>query len=208
MHPFDDLLALTDKLQSPEGCPWDRSQTFDTLKAYVLEEAHELLEAVDEGEDKKIIEELGDLMYTVVFYGKIAEKTERFTIWDVIKTIHEKLVRRHPHVFGDVEAKDVEEVKTHWERIKKEEMPTRKSALDGIPKTLPSLARAQKVLGRMHKQHYQEMQERPSTKEKKLAADLLRIVADASKEDIDIESAFRSLLKEEEEKFRTWETTR
>src|SRR5262245_61857916 len=135
MGKFEDLLQVSDHLMGPNGCPWDKKQTFTSLQPYVIEEAHELMEAVDEDEDKKIKEELGDLLYTIIFYGKIAEKLNRFTIWDVIEGEKEKLIRRHPHVFGEGKAEDVQDVVKAWEKIKKEENKEkgRKHFLEGIP---------------------------------------------------------------------------
>ena len=139
MKEFDDLIAVAEKLLSPEGCPWDHKQTFLSLQPYVLEEAHEVIEAVDSGEDEQIVEELGDLLYTVIFYGKLAEKEGRFATVDIIKAVKEKLIRRHPHVFGEVKVEHVDEIAQNWERIKKEEKQSRKKEPGGIPPTLPLL---------------------------------------------------------------------
>lgn len=203
---FKELLEITDRLHAPDGCPWDREQTFESLKPYVLEEAHEVLEAVDEGDDQKTLEELGDLFYTVIFYAKLAEKSGRFTLQDILATLAAKLVRRHPHVFGEETAKNSEEVMHHWERVKKEERG-KQSVLDGVPKTLPSLARAQKVLKRMKKNRYpKEFEKTPSgTDSDRLAQTLLNIVCEANQKEIDLEDAFRSLLQKEERRFRDWE---
>ena len=101
MEAFDKLLDVAKTLNGPDGCPWDHTQTFESLKKYVLEEAHEVMEAVDEKDNAHLIEELGDLLYTVVFYAMIAEKESLFTIDEIINHVKDKLVRRHPHVFGD-----------------------------------------------------------------------------------------------------------
>ncbi len=205
MDSFNELLAITDRLHSPEGCPWDREQTFESLKPYILEEAHEAIEAIDEGEDAKIIEELGDLFYTVIFYAKLADKKGRFSIEDVLSHLCAKLIRRHPHVFGEEKARSVEEVMRHWERVKKEEGTSRgvESVLDSIPKTLPSLARAQKAIKRMQKSHYPISLEK--TPPDSLQQAVLNIVCESTRTNIDLEDAFRTLLKKEEEKFRAWE---
>src|ERR1700720_2855460 len=121
MEQFDELLHVAEKLLSPEGCPWDLKQTFQSLQPYVLEEAHEVIEAVDLDDDQKIVEELGDLLYTIIFYGKLAEKTRRFSMEQIVSTVKEKLIRRHPHVFGDVNVENVDEVVSNWEKIKKQE---------------------------------------------------------------------------------------
>src|SRR5579872_4545447 len=142
MKQFDALLEVADKLLSPGGCPWDRKQNFYSLQPYVLEEAHEVIEAVDSKDDKKIIEELGDLLYTVIFYGKLAELEGRFSLKEILEVIKEKLIRRHPHIFGDVKVEDADEVLRNWEAIKRQESghEKRKSAVDGVPPTLPTLA--------------------------------------------------------------------
>ena len=149
MEEFDELKDICDVLNGPDGCPWDKKQTFQSLRPHLLEETHELLEAVDEDDTDKIVEELGDVLFQIIFYAKLGEKSDRFTIQDVIKTVSEKLIRRHPHVFGDLAVENADEVVHHWERIKKLEKTERKHALEGIPKTLGALARAQKVVGKM-----------------------------------------------------------
>lgn len=204
--PFKELLIITDRLHAPDGCPWDREQTFESLKPYVLEEAHEVLEAVEEGDDSKIIEELGDLFYNVIFYAKVADKAGRFSIQDILENLCKKLVRRHPHVFGKETAATIEEVYHHWERAKKKE-GGKISVLDGVPKTLPSLSRAQKVVKRMQKHQYPVEFERPIPEKGKerLAQTLLNLVCEANKEGIDLEDTFRSLLQKEEREFRAWE---
>src|SRR5579863_8504265 len=99
MEQFDSLLRVAERLLGPNGCPWDQTQTFASLQPYVLEQAHEVIEAVDLDNDKKILEELGDLLYTVIFYAKLAEKTGRFSLEEILVSIRDKLVRRHPHIF-------------------------------------------------------------------------------------------------------------
>ena len=152
MKAFDALLEITEALHGPKGCPWDKEQTFQSLRPYILEEAHELLEAVDADDTKMMVEELGDVLFQVVFLGKLGQKTGRFTLEDVCKNVSEKLVRRHPHVFGEVEAHSSKEVLKHWERIKGEEKKERKHPLEGIPKTLGALARTQKIIEKMSRE--------------------------------------------------------
>ncbi len=118
--PIDELLEIMATLRGPEGCPWDKEQTHQSLKPYVVEEAYELVEAVDGGENGEIREELGDLLLQIIFHSQIAAEAGRFDFDDVTREINEKLVRRHPHVFGDKRAIDVEEVLQNWERIKTE----------------------------------------------------------------------------------------
>ncbi len=141
---FPDLVALMAKLRAPEGCPWDREQTHETLRPYVIEEAYEVVEAVDGGDPDKLCEELGDLLLQVVFHAQLAAEEGVFDIEDVSAVIVEKLVRRHPHVFGDLKVAGADEVLTNWQAIKAREKGNaeRTSILDGIPKGLPALMRA------------------------------------------------------------------
>jgi MazG family protein len=136
------------RLRGDGGCPWDREQTRESLKPYVVEEAYEVLEAIDEGDAAKLREELGDLLLQVVFQAQLAHEADEFTIAEVIQAIVEKLVRRHPHVFGDASAASAQEVLHRWEAIKRAERQTehhRPSALDGVPRELPALLRAHRL---------------------------------------------------------------
>ncbi len=151
---FAALVAVMARLRDPEtGCPWDREQTPTTLKKYILEEAYEVLEAVDAGDPAKLAEELGDLLLQVVFQAQLAAETQQFDIGDVTQAIVEKLIRRHPHVFGDLSVADTDEVLRNWERIKRTEKgyEDRTSLLDGIPAGLPALMRALEVSKRVVK---------------------------------------------------------
>ena len=200
MESFKELIEISDILNSPGGCPWDLKQTFSSLRPYVLEEAHEVVEAVDKGDEAELIEELGDLFYTVIFYAKVAEREKKFSIKDVIEALKAKLIRRHPHVFGEEKAQSMEDVIRTWNRVKSEEKADRKSALDGIPKTLPSLQKAQKIIKKMKDQAPSEIvsEDRPQ----QLAAAIYAIVQMATKEEIDIESAFREFLMDQEVRFK------
>jgi len=128
MKDFNEVLEILDRLMGPKGCPWDRKQTFESLRGSVVEEAQEVVEAVDEGDDAHLCEELGDLMFNVVFYCKIAEKEGRFTTVDMLNGLRDKLIRRHPHVFGDAVIKNEEELLAQWERIKEEERARKTSS--------------------------------------------------------------------------------
>ena len=142
------LLAIMRRLRAPDGCPWDREQTLGTLKPCVLEETYELLSAMDDPADRAhYIEELGDVLLQVVFQCAMAEERGDFTFNDVANAVSDKLVRRHPHVFGDVAAGDSSTVLRNWELIKERERAkeTRKSALDGVPSALPALLKAQRI---------------------------------------------------------------
>jgi tetrapyrrole methylase family protein/MazG family protein len=140
---FSQLIALMKRLRAPDGCPWDREQTVQSLTPYLLEECHELLEALASGDRADICEEMGDLLFQIVFLAELFSEEGNFTIADVIGQLHAKMVRRHPHVFGEVEAKDTATVLSNWEKIKAgEKEKPRPSVLDGVPRTLPALSRA------------------------------------------------------------------
>jgi MazG family protein len=139
----DRLLDLMARLRAPGGCPWDQEQTAATLKPQMLEECYEVLEAIDSGSPEHLVEELGDLLLHVVFQAQIAREAGDFTFADVAHGIAEKLVRRHPHVFGDLKVADAAGVVAQWHELKKAEKPERKSALDGVPRALPALMRAE-----------------------------------------------------------------
>ena len=148
LESFDTFLAIVARLRGPDGCPWDREQTHSSIKGYLLQECHEALEAIDEGGAEKLADELGDLLLQVGLQAQIGADQGEFTIREVIRAINEKLIRRHPHVFGDVRASRPEEVEANWERLKQAERGKGTSALDGIPKSLPALATSQEVQGR------------------------------------------------------------
>lgn len=140
---FSSFRRVIKELRGPNGCPWDKKQTHQSLKQYMIEECYELLEAIDEEDDEHIVEELGDVMLQVLLHAQIGEDAGWFSIDDVIYGITEKMIRRHPHVFGDTKADDEAAVLENWEKIKKQEKPDRKKLLlDYVPKTLPALSRA------------------------------------------------------------------
>lgn len=146
----DEFAKLTEtvaRLRSPGGCPWDRQQTHDSLKRYVIEETYEVVEAIDKGDPGKLKEELGDLLLQVLLHAEIATEAGEYDIGDVCRILREKLIRRHPHVFADREVSGVDEVLTNWEQIKRAEpgYEDRESALDGVPESLPALMRAAKI---------------------------------------------------------------
>src|SRR5213079_427732 len=148
---FDKLVAVQARLRAPNGCPWDREQTHQSLRTYLIEEAYEVLEALESGNDTKFAEEMGDLLLQIVFHSQIACEEGRFNVSDVIREIHDKMIRRHPHVFGETRAKDSAEVLRNWEQIKAEERRSNKeqaggggsqteppSLLDGVSRALPA----------------------------------------------------------------------
>lgn len=140
---FESFQEVIAHLRAPEGCPWDREQTHASLRPYLLEETHEVLEAIDAGDAEALREELGDLLLQVTLQTQVAIDTGEFRMADVIAGIREKLIRRHPHVFGDVSVSGVEDVKRNWETIKQAEKSARESILDGLPAGLPALSRAE-----------------------------------------------------------------
>jgi MazG family protein len=147
MIEFDELVVLMDRLRGEGGCPWDRQQTPKDLKGYLIEEAHEVTDAIDSGAPDRLCEELGDLLFQILFLARIASERGEFTIREVVRGIHDKMTRRHPHVFGDAKADTPDEVLRQWERIKRSEKPATGpvSALDGIPRSLPALLKAERL---------------------------------------------------------------
>lgn len=174
-HEFSSLVEVVSILRGPEGCPWDKEQTHKTLTRYAIEEAHELAEAIDQGDQNDLVEELGDLLLQVLIHAEIGRQEKRFTLEDVIRGITEKMIRRHPHVFGDVKVRDSEEVLSNWSKLKEKEKSQKaeknakndalgevtaqeemgektagetqshQSPFANIPKNLPALIRAQKI---------------------------------------------------------------
>lgn len=144
---FEKLNSIVDTLMGENGCPWDKVQTRESLKPYLVEETYETLEALDEGDPEKIKDELGDLLYQILFHAKISELKNEFSILDVIENLSEKMVRRHPHIFDEEKLHTPEQVVDQWETIKRNEKNNlgAKSILDNIPKHLPSLLRSQKL---------------------------------------------------------------
>ena len=146
-NPLQRLVELMATLRGPDGCPWDRKQTPESLKPFLVEECYEVVDAIEEGAPAKVRDELGDLLFQIIFHARIAEEAGQFTIDDVITAIHEKMTRRHPHVFGDDKLSTDKEVLSNWEEIKRREKghEDRKSILEGVPKELPSLLRAHRL---------------------------------------------------------------
>ena len=142
---FEKLIELMAKLRGPNGCSWDREQTMASLRAFVLEEAYELVDAIGQNNTEAVCEELGDLLLEVVFVAQVGIEAGAFTMPDIVRGIRENLIRRHPHVFGSKTADGAGEALAHWEDIKAKEKPSRKSHLDGVPRSLPALSRAAKI---------------------------------------------------------------
>jgi len=196
-----ELIAVTDRLRSPGGCPWDAKQTHESLLSYLLEEAHELVEAVESDDRDSMKEELGDVLFQVVFHAKIAseDKSQPFDIDDIADGIITKLVARHPHVFADVVATSAEEVAQNWEQLKSSEKG-RTSAVDGVPMGQPALLLAAKLIHRAS-QHGVEVSipehiglDEEITQES-VGELLLRVVALATKNGVDAEAALRGAAR-------------
>ncbi|MDP4144510.1 MAG: nucleoside triphosphate pyrophosphohydrolase [Bacillota bacterium] len=144
---FNDLLDIMDRLRGEGGCPWDREQNHESLKKYLIEESYEVLEAIDNNDDNALVEELGDVLLQVVFHAQISKEDGYFNINDVIKGICEKMIERHPHVFGDMSAENSEQVLVNWDKIKQKQqgLDTHTDQLKHVPKNMPALMRAEKV---------------------------------------------------------------
>ncbi|MAC94686.1 MAG: nucleoside triphosphate pyrophosphohydrolase [Flavobacteriales bacterium] len=143
LKAFERLLNIMDDLR--EKCPWDRKQSMESLRHLTIEETYELSDAIIEGDIEEVKKELGDLMLHLVFYSKIGEEKNAFNVADVLNGICDKLIHRHPHIYGDVEVKNEEEVKANWEKIKLKEGKGKKSVLEGVPKSLPALVKAIRI---------------------------------------------------------------
>ena len=196
-----DLIKVQARLRGPDGCPWDAEQTHGTLARHLLEETHELLEAIDGDDDDAIRDELGDLLLQVTFHAQIAADEGRWDIDDVAEGLVRKLIHRHPHVFGQTEVADADEVLVNWERLKAEETGGRKGVDEDIPASLPALARAAKVQRRAKEQIVAKLREEvgeledawddPGHAEEELGDVLLVVVAAARALGLDAESALR-----------------
>ena len=145
LNKFETFAGIIARLRAPDGCPWDREQTHASLRGNLLSECYEVLQALDEGDPAKLCEELGDLLLQIVLHAQIARDEGDFEIGDVIKGISEKIVRRHPHVFGAARAKDAGEVMHNWEELKKGERESGASMLEGVPEAMPALGYAYEV---------------------------------------------------------------
>jgi XTP/dITP diphosphohydrolase len=209
-----DLVAIMATLRAPGGCAWDREQTHESLVRYLVEETYELIDAIESGSRDELLEELGDVLYQVVFHADIASHTpgEEFDIQDVAAHMAQKMVGRHPHVFGDTVAETAEDVVAIWDDLKSAEKPGRTSVLDGIPRSMPALALADKLIGRAGKvglpiaESTAAAAETKATEEE-LGAELLAIVSAAAAEGLDSERALRGALRGLEHDIREAEAT-
>jgi uncharacterized protein YabN with tetrapyrrole methylase and pyrophosphatase domain len=195
-----DLLNVMAALRSPEGCPWDREQDHKTLRFHAVEEVYELMDAIETGDDAEMVEELGDLLLQVVFHCQLAQERGAFDFEKVARHITEKLLRRHPHVFGNSDAKTVDAVWAQWDKIKKAEKEgtknARTSALDGVPKYLPALLRAEKLVKKARQAKLLNGEPKKNAPKGTIAAELFKLVQVAQQNGWSAEE----LLREESEK--------
>jgi len=197
-HPeLDALIAVMARLRGEDGCAWDREQTHESLLKYLVEESHEFIDAVESGDRTHMIEELGDVLYQVLFHADLgaADPDSPFTIEDVARVAREKMVGRHPHVFGDVTADTADEVVANWEKWKAAEKPERTSAFEGLPKGLPALALADKVIGKLDKSPTPSELVTEKTTEDELGDLLVAIVAAARRNGLDAEQSLRAAVR-------------
>jgi uncharacterized protein YabN with tetrapyrrole methylase and pyrophosphatase domain len=207
---INQLLAVMAKLRSPKGCPWDREQDHMTLRRHGVEEVYELIDAIEAGDDHEMAEELGDLLLQVVFHCQMAKERKAFDFEKVTQHLVDKLIRRHPHVFGKTKVKDVDEVWANWEQIKKAEKHgtkhQRNSALDGIPKHLPALLRAEKLIKKARKA---KLMTTPARRRPAGQADtakkLFRLVSEASNNGWSAEELLMDWTRQQEKLLRSKE---
>jgi len=213
-HPkLDELIAVLAQLRAPGGCAWDREQTHESLVQYLIEETYELVDAIETrssaaGGTEELIEELGDVLYQVIFHSDIAAEAGLFTLEDVAAQMTAKMIGRHPHVFGDATAETAADVIAVWEDVKKVEKPHRTSVLDGIPEGMPALALADKLLGRAHKVGLLDATQPGAVNvadEDELGPLLLAIVASAKANGLDSERALRTALRDLQREIREHE---
>ena len=210
---INDLLKVMSRLRSPTGCPWDREQTHLTLRRHAIEEVYELIDAIEARDDMEMAEELGDLLLQVAFHCQLASERGAFDFESVTRHLVDKLIRRHPHVFGSTKVKNIDEVWANWEKIKRAEKDgtrhERKSALDGIPKHLPALLRAEKLLKKARKAKVWTSEDqtalakspRPRSKSA-LAKELFSLVATAQARGWCAEELLTSETRRQEKQFR------
>jgi MazG family protein len=193
-------------LRSPQGCPWDREQNHMTLRTHAVEEVYELMDAIESGDDQETAEELGDLLLQVVFHCQLARERGAFDFDQVAQRITDKLLRRHPHVFGDVKVKNVDEVWANWEQIKHAEKHgtkhARPSALDGIPKHLPALARAEKLVKKARKAKLLDAPKSAAPTRRQLAEQLFALAARAQAQGWSAEELLRAEVQRRERDLR------
>ncbi len=216
MQKLESLIETAHQLRAPGGCAWDAEQTHRSLIQYLLEETYELIDAIESGSREEVIEELGDVLYQVIFHsdlGSTGTFGEPFDIEDVAQFMEQKMRSRHPHVFGTEEeqqrfkAQTGDEVMQNWDNHKKKEKPTRTSVLDGIPQAMPALALASKVMGKAEKLGMLDLEEAaiPLGSEAELGKLLLAVVQSAKAQGLDPERALREATRELQVEIRSYE---
>ncbi len=209
--PIHKLLDVMAKLRAPDGCPWDREQDHKSIRLHAIEEVYELIDAIEAKDDVEMAEELGDLLLQVVFHCQLAKERGAFDFEQVVGHITEKLIRRHPHVFAAVQVKNVDEIWANWEHIKRAEKKgtahDRPSALDGIPKRLPALMRAEKLIKKARKAKLLAEAAKPERKPSRanLASELFELAQLAQENGWSPEELLREEIKKRERKFRKQE---
>jgi XTP/dITP diphosphohydrolase len=209
---LSELAEVIERLRAEGGCPWCAEQTHETLVQYLVEETYELIEAIEAGDRDDVIEELGDVLYQVMFHASLAASTptENYSLDEVARRAAEKMIGRHPHVFGDVQYETADDVIAVWEELKKADKPGRESTLDGVPQTMPALALADKLLGKAAKLDLIDIAGPAPFKfesEDELGPLLMAIVASARAQGLDSERALRSALRELQIDIREAEAT-
>ena len=210
---INDLLDVMARLRSPTGCPWDREQSHMTLRRHAIEEVYELIDAIEARDDGEMAEELGDLLLQVVFHCQLAGERGAFDFEQVTRHLVDKLIRRHPHVFGKTKVKDVDEVWANWEKIKKAEKHgtkhARHSALDGVPKHLPALLRAEKLVKKARKAKLVTGGEKSGRKlsQAALAKELFELASFAQTRGWSAEELLAGEVKKQERQLRKLEKT-
>jgi XTP/dITP diphosphohydrolase len=200
---FVRLIEIMATLRSPDGCPWDREQTIDSLKPFVLEETYEVLHAIDRHDHTSLCEELGDFMFEAVFLAQMEAEAGRFTIADSLQAIVDKLVRRHPHVFGEVTVADADEVNANWDKIKSAERGDDASIFHGVPMGQPALSLAAKLQRRAAKAGAPE----DLFADEGVGAELFALVARLRDEGRDPEADLRAAARRFHDRVRAWEDT-
>src|SRR5712671_3824810 len=204
---INELLRIMARLRSPTGCPWDREQDHRSLRFHAVEEVYELMDAIEAGDDHEMLEELGDLLLQVVFHCQLAKERGAFDFDKVVRHITTKLVRRHPHVFGNLTVKNVDQVWVNWEQIKRAEKHgtthARPSAFDGIPKHLPALLRTEKLLKKARRANLLH-DAKPARKlaKRELARNLFELAREAHSRGWSAEALLRQETQKQEALFR------
>jgi len=207
---IEQLLQAMAKLRSPKGCPWDQEQDHQSLRRHAIEEVYELIDAIEAHDDHEMAEELGDLLLQVVFHCQLARERGAFNFEKVTQTLVDKLIRRHPHVFGATKVKNVDEVWANWEKIKRSEKEgthlERKSAFDGIPRYLPALLRAEKLIKKAQKADLAKASAaKGKTNKAAMAAELFELATQAQGRGWCAEELLASEVKKREREFRRQE---